>query len=369
MRAASSAQRTAPPASCSAQRLRLRRVPRLDHHAHHRLGARRPDQHPAARRRARGRPRRVGRPAPRFACQSAPGLRRTLISVCGNRSTPSSSSARLAPASGRPPASTISALTMPSPVVWRSSASRWPEPSPPSCQPRREQLLEHVAVADRGAHELDAARRAAPARRRGWSSACRRRRAPQRPARGGRRPARRAARRRCRGGPRRRRPAAGRRRRRARCRSRRRCARTASTSACGAVAPKPSLMLKPSGWQPIAGRPRRRARGTRRARRGRPRRAPRRRRSSGRAASGRCCRCSCRTRCSARSRRRAGAPCRARPSRPSCCSPSSAASTSRSHASGSFSPRAEKNLMPLSANGLCEALMTTPRSRRSARVR
>ena len=60
-------------------------------------------------------------------------------------------------ASGRPPRSTISALTMPSPVVWRSSASRWPEPSPPSCQPRCEQLLEDVAVADLGAHDVDAA--------------------------------------------------------------------------------------------------------------------------------------------------------------------------------------------------------------------
>ncbi len=30
----------------------------------------------------------------------------------------------------------LQALTMPSPVVWRSSASRWPEPSPPSSQPR-----------------------------------------------------------------------------------------------------------------------------------------------------------------------------------------------------------------------------------------
>ena len=37
--------------------------------------------------------------------------------------------------------------------------------------------------------------------------------------------------------------------------------------------------------------------------------------------------------------------------------------------SGSLVPAAEKNLMPLSSNGLCEALMTMPADSRSARVR
>ena len=46
---------------------------------------------------------------------------------------------------------------MPSPVVCLSSASRCPEPSPPSCQPRAHQFLEDVAVADLGANQLDAA--------------------------------------------------------------------------------------------------------------------------------------------------------------------------------------------------------------------
>ncbi len=48
---------------------------------------------------------------------------------------------------------------------------------------------------------------------------------------------------------------------------------------------------------------------------------------------------------------------------------SSAASISRSTASGSFVPSAEKNLMPLSSNGLCEAETMMPADRRSARVR
>src|SRR5262249_19040261 len=41
----------------------------------------------------------------------------------------------------------------------------------------------------------------------------------------------------------------------------------------------------------------------------------------------------------------------------------------RLHASGSLVPPEEKNLMPLSSNGLCEALITMPAERRSARVR
>ena len=128
-----SAQRCGQPLGAA---LRLRRVL-----------APRPSRAPAARcprrgsapgrcRRARARPRpaRVGQRAG-CAFQSSPGFRRTLISVCGNSVTPSSSSASGWPLR-RTACSTCSALTMPSPVVCRSSASRWPEPSPPSCQPR-----------------------------------------------------------------------------------------------------------------------------------------------------------------------------------------------------------------------------------------
>jgi hypothetical protein len=46
-----------------------------------------------------------------------------------------------------------------------------------------------------------------------------------------------------------------------------------------------------------------------------------------------------------------------------------AASISSSTASGSLVPCSEKNLMPLSWKGLCEAEITTPADRRSARVR
>ena len=170
--------------------------------------------------------------------------------------------------------STIKALTMPSPVVCRSSASRWPEPSPPSCQPRSQQLLEHVAVADRGAHDVDAARGAAPARRRGWSSACRPRRGTARPwssAVGS--DARRAARRRCRGGRRRRPSAAGRRRRRARCRSRRRAATHRVDERLRRGRAEAGVDVEAVRAAADRRSPRRRARGRRRARRGRPRRA------------------------------------------------------------------------------------------------
>ncbi len=37
--------------------------------------------------------------------------------------------------------------------------------------------------------------------------------------------------------------------------------------------------------------------------------------------------------------------------------------------SGSFAPSSEKNLIPLSSNGLCDALITMPADSRSARVR
>jgi hypothetical protein len=48
---------------------------------------------------------------------------------------------------------------------------------------------------------------------------------------------------------------------------------------------------------------------------------------------------------------------------------SSSDSISRSTASGSFMPSAEKNLMPLSSKGLCEAEIMIPADKRSARVR
>ena len=43
-------------------------------------------------------------------------------------------------------------------------------------------------------------------------------------------------------------------------------------------------------------------------------------------------------------------------------------STWRSSVSVNFSPRPENTLMPLSSNGLCDALMTSPASKPSARV-
>jgi hypothetical protein len=118
--------------------------------------------------------------------------------VCGNRVTPSSIWA-----SERPlrcwACSTCSALTMPSPVVWQSSASRWPEPSPPSCQPRAATPPAHSGRPPWRAR-IPRPAAAAPAPRPCWSSACRLRLArPDRwPA--DRPPSRTAARRRCRGG-------------------------------------------------------------------------------------------------------------------------------------------------------------------------
>ena len=61
-------------------------------------------------------------------------------------------------------ASTCSALTRPSPVVVLSRHSRCPEVSPPSTPAVLAQQLQHVAVADLGAQELDALARAARAR-------------------------------------------------------------------------------------------------------------------------------------------------------------------------------------------------------------
>jgi hypothetical protein len=44
-------------------------------------------------------------------------------------------------------------------------------------------------------------------------------------------------------------------------------------------------------------------------------------------------------------------------------------SIASSTSSGSFAPLAEKNFIPLSSNGLCDALITMPADSRSARVR
>ncbi|CFN63371.1 Uncharacterised protein [Bordetella pertussis] len=63
---------------------------------------------------------------------------------------------------------------------------------------------------------------------------------------------------------------------------------------------------------------------------------------------------------------------RARPSSSEPTQPSgssTACSMAASMSSGSFMPWAEKNLMPLSWYGLCEALITIPAARRSVRVR
>ena len=96
------------------------------------------------------------------------------------------------------------------------------------------QFLEHVAVADLGAHERARRGAAAPARPPCWSSACRPRREHARRARAGRRPSGRAVRRRCTAALRVDQSAAGRRRRRARCRSRPRAASRPRPAPAGA---------------------------------------------------------------------------------------------------------------------------------------
>jgi hypothetical protein len=117
------------------------------------------------------------------------------------------------------------------------------------------QLFEHIAVADLGAHELDAARAQRHFDRHVGH---------QRADHAGHALARRAGRRSRHHGQvqqfvaveqaarRRPPPAGGRRRRPARRRSRRRVALTARTSASGWVAPTPWLMFRPSGAQPMA---------------------------------------------------------------------------------------------------------------------
>ena len=259
--------------------LSLRRVARLDHHPQHRLGARRANQHAPARRRARA-PRRACSPASAvFDRQSLPGSTRTLINVCGNSATPRSRSANERPLR-RTACSTCSALTMPSPVVWRSSASKCPEPSPPSSQPRADQLLEHVAVADLGAHERHAALAQRDLHRHVGHQRADHAIERAAPAPGGRPPARRAARRRCRAARRHRPSARGRHRRRARCRSRRGARLPRATSARGAVAPNAVVDVQAVGLAADRDDLGAELMQARRARRGTPRHAPRRPRSS-----------------------------------------------------------------------------------------
>ena len=52
-----------------------------------------------------------------------------------------------------------------------------------------------------------------------------------------------------------------------------------------------------------------------------------------------------------------------------CIGSSIAASIANSTSSGNFVPAPEKNLMPLSSKGLCEAEITTPACKRKARVK
>ena len=164
----------------------------------HRLGARRRGSAPGRRRRARARPRRaVGDQRRVLLPVRAPGFSRTLISVCGNSVDAGEQRRRATGPCGAPPAAPCSALTMPSPVVWRSSASRWPGA-----------LAAELPAARAAAPRARSGRRPARARTRGRArrSACstadvghqradhaRHRRALRR---AGRRPARRAARRR-----------------------------------------------------------------------------------------------------------------------------------------------------------------------------
>ena len=92
----------------------------------------------------------------RFAVQSSPGLRRTLISVCGKRSTPASRSAeRPARADDRlehhqrADDAVAGRVAVEREQVARALAAELPA--------ALQQLLEHVAVADRGANDVDAA--------------------------------------------------------------------------------------------------------------------------------------------------------------------------------------------------------------------
>ena len=91
---------------------------------------------PGPRRRARARPRPALGQTAGSPASPRPAARRTLISVCGNSVDAVEQRGERAARRARRPAAPCSALTMPSPVVCLSSASRWPEPSPPSCQPR-----------------------------------------------------------------------------------------------------------------------------------------------------------------------------------------------------------------------------------------
>ena len=212
-----------------------------------RLGAARPQQHPAGVARARPRPPRTAACSGAQALTPARSTPRTLTSTCGSRSITAASSA-----SGLPVAATrasrCSAVSVPSPVVAWSSMITWPDCSPPRREAAGLHRLEHVAVADGGLDDGDAlavhrdpeAEVGHHGRDRGVVAAAGRPRASPGPARRGsgrRRPRRR----------RRRRRGSGRRRRRARRRRRRRARAPRRCSGSRCVEPKPSLMFRPSG--------------------------------------------------------------------------------------------------------------------------
>ena len=88
------------------------------------------------------------RPLPRSRQRSAT---RTFSSRCGRRLKGSVSSSRR-PARAR---STSSEAAIPSPVGVKSVQTMWPDCSPPRCQSRSRQGLDHVAVADLGLRDLD----------------------------------------------------------------------------------------------------------------------------------------------------------------------------------------------------------------------
>ena len=216
------------------------------------------------------------------------------------------------------------------------------------------QRLEHVAVADRRRDHADAVLVEQPVEPEVRHHRHRDEVDVEVRARGSRRSGRRRRRRRSR------RPrACGRRRRRTRRRGRAPCSVTVCCSARRSVAPQPTLMFVPSGSTPIAvdlG-----AELLERARRDLGVRAVRAVDADPQAARGRsrtarrCARGSC------RSRRR-----RDRSSPPPVASASRSASISSSRVVVSFRPSPSKNLTPLYSGGLCDAVITAPRSSASS---
>ena len=201
------------PSVTAADRPLSRSSPRAPARARRRARARAPRPSRAAPARcptgaaARGPHRRARRPqllrarlTTSLARQSQPRRIGTLISRCGNICTGAVASASVVRCSISA-RSTASAATIASPVVCLSRQDQVAGVLAAEEPALLDELLEHVAVADPRALERDAGLARAPARSRGSTSACRRRR----------RHARRAA-----GSPSRSRTAAGRRRRRGR---------------------------------------------------------------------------------------------------------------------------------------------------------